>query len=69
MGYTTEGTDALARYAFTTIGLNKVYASIRLENQASIRVAERIGMSAEGSFIKLYNDKDMEHIIYSNERG
>jgi RimJ/RimL family protein N-acetyltransferase len=69
MGYATEGAAALAQYAFTAIGLNKVYTSIRPENRPSIRVAERIGMSAEGSFIKQYNGKDMEHIIYSKERG
>jgi RimJ/RimL family protein N-acetyltransferase len=65
MGYATEGAAALAQYAFTTIGLNKVYASIRPENQNSIRVAERIGMNAEGSFVKQYNGKDMEHLIFS----
>ena len=69
MGFATEGAAAFAQYAFTTIGINKVYASIRPENQASIRVAERIGMSADGSYIKPYNGKDMEHIIYSKERG
>jgi len=69
MGYATEGAAALADYAYTMIGLNKVYASIRLENQNSIRVAERLGMTAEGSFVKQYNGKDMEHIIYSKERG
>jgi RimJ/RimL family protein N-acetyltransferase len=68
MGYATEGAAALAQYAFTEIGLNKIYASIRPENQSSIRVAERIGMNVEGSFIKQYNGKDMEHLIYSKER-
>jgi RimJ/RimL family protein N-acetyltransferase len=69
MGYATEGAAALVQYAFTEIGLNKVYTSIRPNNQPSIRVAERIGMIAEGSFIKHYNDKDMEHIIYSKDRN
>jgi len=69
MGYATEGASALMRYAFSEIGLNKVYASIRPENKRSIRVAERTGMSAEGSFIKQYNGKDMEHIIYSKDRS
>lgn len=68
MGYATEGAAALAEYAFTVIGLNKVYASIRPENTRSIRVAERIGMRTEGSFTKQYNGKDMEHIIYVKDR-
>ena len=69
MGYATEGAAALAQYAFTEIGLNKVYCVTRPDNQQSIRVAERIGMSAGGSFIKQYNGKDMEHIIYSKDRN
>ena len=68
-GYAKEGAAALAEYAFNQIGVNKVYCSIRPENKRSVRVAEQIGMKAEGSFIKQYNDKDMEHIIYSLERG
>jgi RimJ/RimL family protein N-acetyltransferase len=69
MGYAAEGVFALAQYAFITIDINKVYASIRPNNNNSIRVAERIGMKAEGSYIKHYNGKDMEHIIYSKERS
>ena len=63
-GFATEGAAALAQYAFDTIGVNRVYASIRPENTQSIRVAERIGMTADGSFIKQYNGKNMEHVIY-----
>ena len=48
--------------------LNKIYISTRPENQRSIHVAERIGMNAEGSFIKPYNGKDLEHTIYSKNR-
>jgi len=69
MGYAAEGAAALMQYAFTEIGLNKVYASIRPENQNSIHVAERLGMKAEGSFVKQYNGKDMEHTIYSKEHN
>ena len=51
-----------------TEGQRKVYASIRPENQRSIRVTERIGMKADGRFIKHYNGDDIEHIIYSIDR-
>jgi len=57
MGFAAEGAAALAQYAFDVFGLNKIYASIRPENTQSIRVAERIGMTAEGTFVKQYNDK------------
>lgn len=69
MGYAAEGAEALARYAFTEIGVKKVYALVRPENEKSIQVAERTGMSAEGTFIKQYNGKGMEHIIYSKSQG
>ena len=69
MGYAAEGAAALTRYGFSFIGVDKVYASIRPENERSVRVAERIGMKAEGSFVKLHAGKEMEHIIYSCERS
>jgi len=69
MGYATEGAAALTQFGFTEIGVNKVYVSVRPKNRRSIRVAERIGMISEGSFIKRYNDKDMEHLIYSINRN
>jgi len=68
MGFAAEGAAALTNYAFTTMGVNKMYAALRPENPASIRVAIRNGMTAEGSYIKQYNGKAMEHIIYSKER-
>lgn len=37
---------------------------IRPENLPSRRLAERLGMHPEGSFLKRYRGKDMEHIIY-----
>jgi RimJ/RimL family protein N-acetyltransferase len=68
LGYAIEGASALVEYAFTEIGLNKVYATIRPENKRSTAVAERIGMSAEGSYVKQYQGKEMEHTIYSKYR-
>ena len=68
VGFAAEGAAALAQYGFTVIGMNKLYAAVRPENQRSVRVAERIGMSAEGTFTKQYNGKDMEHVIYALNR-
>ena len=68
MGFATEGAAALVNYAFTEIGLNRVYATIRPENKSSICVAERIGMTPVGSYIKQYNNENLEHIIYAKDR-
>ena len=65
MGYASEGAAALVQYAFAEMGVNRVCASIRPENLRSVHVAQRIGMKAEGSFVKHYNGRDMEHAIYS----
>jgi RimJ/RimL family protein N-acetyltransferase len=67
IGYATEGADALTRYAFEETGVNKAYASIRPENKRAISIAERIGMTAEGSFVKR-GGKETGHAIYSKGR-
>lgn len=67
-GYALEGAKALIDYAFTTYNVNRVYACIRSNNQSSIKVAEKVGMKKENSFIKHYNGIDMEHFIYSKTR-
>lgn len=67
-GYAAESTDVLIQYAFGEIGVNKVYATIRPENEASLKVARQAGMTAEGSYIKQYNGAEMEHMILSISR-
>ena len=42
-GYATEAGRAWLDVAFTTLGLDEVIATIRPENEASARVAERLG--------------------------
>lgn len=67
-GYALEGTKALLQYAFSELDVNKVYACIRINNFSSIKVAKSAGMKKQGSFIKHYNGKDMEHYIYVKMR-
>jgi len=47
-GYATEGARALARHAFETIGLERLVAVTRENNEASIRVLEKIGFVRAG---------------------
>jgi RimJ/RimL family protein N-acetyltransferase len=42
-GYATEGGVAGLRYAFETLGLDRVVSIVHPRNTASIRVAERLG--------------------------
>ncbi len=63
-GYATEVAESLIAYAFEKLELPAVYCSIRPENKASIRVAERLGMKPCGSHIVVYRGKEMPHNIY-----
>lgn len=67
-GYATEGTKAMADYAFKTLNVDKIICDIRPMNQASIAVAKRIGMVQNGEFIKHYNGADMPHLIFELNR-
>ncbi len=42
---------------------------IRDTNEASKRVAERIGLRPESTFVKRYYGMDMPHIVYALDRG
>lgn len=60
-GYATEAAFALRDHAFYRLGLPRVVALIDLENHASARVAEKIGMQFEretrrpsGKVMRLY---------------
>lgn len=63
-GYAAEGARGLVRYAFDTLGLSELVADIRPQNMASRKVAESLNMQVEGSFIKHWDGKEMEHLLY-----
>lgn len=44
-GYTTEASFGLLKYGFGTLGLDKIVSSAHVENLASRRVMEKIGMT------------------------
>ena len=47
-GYATEAAGACLAYALGQLGLDPVYAQVRPENTASVRVLEKIGMEPAG---------------------
>jgi len=47
-GIMTEAVRAIASYAFTTMGMNRVQATIETENAASARVLRKVGFQEEG---------------------
>ena len=64
-GYAAEAAQACVDYAFTILGADEVIAEIRPENKKSRLVAERLGMTVRGSFVKTYKGKAMPHLIYA----
>lgn len=68
MGYAYEGASACIDYAFSNLNTNKVIAQIRPNNTNSIKLAKKLGMQLEDSYIKIYDNKEMKHLIYSTSR-
>lgn len=64
-GYAEEGGKGAVKYAFEKLGAEKVVAAIRTENIFSRKNAEKLGMKIEGSYVKIYRSKEMEHLIYA----
>jgi RimJ/RimL family protein N-acetyltransferase len=53
-GYATEGARGAVAHGFGTVGLDTVYAVIYRENEASLAVARRLGMTYEGPTERYY---------------
>ena len=68
-GLRHRGAQALLDEAFYKRNASEVIAEIRPENIPSRRVAERLGMRAEGELVKHYRGKDMPHLIYVKRSG
>ncbi len=67
-GYATEVASALRTYVFDTLGKDRVVCTIRDNNLASRRVAERLGMQVEKVFVKHYYGMDMPHLLYVSQK-
>lgn len=67
-GYATEAAKALVQVAFDTLGVDKLYCTMRPENLPSVKVAERLGFRRIGEYVKVYNGIEMPHLIYALER-
>ena len=68
-GYAVLAAAACRDFAFTSLEAPRVVSIIRDTNEASKRVAERIGLRPESTFVKRYYGMDMPHIVYALDRG
>ncbi len=64
-GLAVEGARGCLNYAFCEMKVDTVYCTIRPKNIASILVAERLGFKRAGEFVKLYDGKEMPHLIFT----
>ncbi|MEH2248940.1 GNAT family N-acetyltransferase [Nostoc sp.] len=53
-GYATEAGRVMLNYGFSVLNLPVIYAVVKLENYASIRITQRLGMKPIGSTNKYY---------------
>lgn len=54
-GYATEAAQTLMNYGFHVLKLPAIYAIVKPENQASIRVTQRLGMTPLGRTNRYHN--------------
>lgn len=64
-GLGTEAAQAIVRYAFEQLHLSRVVCMIEPENQASLKVARKIGMTLE----KAMEDEKGPYLLYSRSRS
>lgn len=67
-GYAFEAARACRDYAFEVLGASEVYSIIRDNNAPSIRVAERMSMTAREKIIKTFRGEDLPHTAFSITR-
>lgn len=67
-GYAREAAFACVRYAFGTLGADKLCSIIKADNAASIKVAESIGMTKRDEFVTRYYGGDMFHYLYAVDK-
>lgn len=63
-GFAFESAESCIKYAADKLKASEITAQIRPENLSSRRVAEKLGMTEKKQFVKIYNGKEMPHILY-----
>jgi [ribosomal protein S5]-alanine N-acetyltransferase len=66
-GYATEAGRASLRHAFETLAAPRVVSIVHPENEASIRVIERLGLGLDGTL--WWPEGELELLRYALERS
>lgn len=67
-GYAIEGIKGCIDYTFKNLNAENVIVQIRTCNKNSRRVAERLNLEVIYKYIRIYDNKEMEHLVYSIDR-
>jgi len=62
-GFASEAAAGLVDHAFTKLGVERLFASMAAENATSVKVAEKLGMTFEGSA-----ERELNGIVYQGSR-
>ncbi|SHF09287.1 GNAT family N-acetyltransferase [Clostridium fallax] len=68
-GYATEGVKGCIDYTFKNLNAKSVIAQIRTCNKSSQKVVERLNLQVIYKYIRIYDNKEMEHLVYSIDRN
>lgn len=60
-GYASESVKGMITYAFSVLGVRRIFAQINTQNTKSVRLAERIGMRKEAEHKELFPAKENEN--------
>ncbi|WP_295072944.1 GNAT family N-acetyltransferase [Ruminococcus sp.] len=61
-GFASESLRGMIAYAFNTLGVRRIFATIDTRNEKSWRLAERLGMRREAEHKELYPRKEDESV-------
>lgn len=61
-GYASESIQGMMKYAFSTLGVRRIFAQIDTRNSKSIRLVERIGMRKEAEHRELFPRKGEQNV-------
>lgn len=62
-GYAYESVKGMMTYAFSVMGVRRIFAEINARNTKSIRLIERLGMRKEAEHKELFPRKENENVF------
>lgn len=62
-GYAYESVKGMMTYAFSVLGVRRIFAEINARNTKSIRLIERLGMRKEAEHRELFPRKENENVF------